>query len=253
MLDTQYRMHPEIAQFPVAQWYDGRLANAGGLAIRPALGRDAASGVVRESMLALHRAYGWLHVGDGREEGGGGRSISNRREAAVVAQIVAQLEIKHARNGIVATVGVVSFYSGQVREMGRALAQARRGVDREEGDGEVVPLHRVDVRAVRERTTVATVDGFQGAERDIMVVSFVRTTKRHSVGFLADFRRLNVALTRARHSLLCVGDVDMLAAAGGDLGALARDARARGRVAAWDQRSSGGGGGGGGRYVRSNI
>lgn len=52
---------------------------------------------------------------------------------------------------------------------------------------------------------VMTVDSFQGSECDVVILSFVRNNSRGSVGFLKDFQRLNVALTRARHLLICVG------------------------------------------------
>ena len=52
---------------------------------------------------------------------------------------------------------------------------------------------------------VMTVDSFQGSECDVVILSFVRSNARGSVGFLEDFQRLNVALTRAKHLLVCVG------------------------------------------------
>jgi hypothetical protein len=102
---------------------------------------------------------------------------------------------------------------------------------------------------------VVTVDSFQGSEADVVIVSFVRSNAHGDVGFLRAFQRLNVALTRARHLLLCVGSASTLegppganaaAAAGGDGGGgtdgdttndpryylrrLVADARDRGRL-----------------------
>ena len=204
---------------------------------------------MRESRLPAHRAYGWLNVrGEESRRGGRGSSISNPIEARAVAALVARLEQAHAVNGVAATIGVIAFYSAQVREIFGALGRARR---RAAAAAELTPRELAALCAVRPRTTVATVDAFQGAERDIMVLSFVRTNRGRNVGFLKDFRRLNVALTRAKHSLICVGDVVMLRAVGGDLGALVDDAAARGRVARWREENSGEGAGG--RYVKLGV
>lgn len=84
-------------------------------------------------------------------------------------------------------VRVITFYSEQVAEIKRMLMKANlSGV------------------------TVATVDSSQGSEADLVIVSFVRSNglnQHDSVGFLSDDRRLNVALTRARYQLVCVGNI----------------------------------------------
>ena len=58
----------------------------------------------------------------------------------------------------------------------------------------------------RSLITIDTVDGFQGQERDIIVISMVRSNAEGEVGFLRDLRRMNVAITRARMKLLLIGD-----------------------------------------------
>jgi superfamily I DNA and/or RNA helicase len=57
---------------------------------------------------------------------------------------------------------------------------------------------------------VKTVDGYQGREKDIMIISTVRSNQKRDIGFLSDMRRLNVALTRARRKMIMVGDVNTL-------------------------------------------
>ena len=60
------------------------------------------------------------------------------------------------------------------------------------------------------RVKVLTVDSFQGSETDIIILSFVRSNAKNNVGFLSVFSRINVALTRAKHNLLCIGNASTL-------------------------------------------
>ena len=62
----------------------------------------------------------------------------------------------------------------------------------------------------RKIITINTVDGFQGQERDIILVSLVRSNDEGQIGFLRDLRRMNVAITRARMKLIVLGDAATL-------------------------------------------
>jgi len=59
--------------------------------------------------------------------------------------------------------------------------------------------------------TIDTVDGFQGQERDLMLISLTRSNERGEIGFLSEERRMNVALTRAKRKLVLIGDSSTLA------------------------------------------
>jgi superfamily I DNA and/or RNA helicase len=59
---------------------------------------------------------------------------------------------------------------------------------------------------LKKRITINTVDAFQGQERDVIAISFVRSNSKSEVGFLGDIRRTNVAMTRARKKLIMIGD-----------------------------------------------
>lgn len=63
---------------------------------------------------------------------------------------------------------------------------------------------------VGEEVEVKTVDGYQGREKEVIVLSFVRSNRRGELGFLTDLRRLNVSLTRAKRKLIAVGDSSTL-------------------------------------------
>ena len=66
------------------------------------------------------------------------------------------------------------------------------------------------LRPLRRHISVDSIDGFQGQERDIMVISLVRSNERGDIGFLSDLRRMNVAITRARMKLIIIGNAQTL-------------------------------------------
>lgn len=66
------------------------------------------------------------------------------------------------------------------------------------------------LRPLRQQITVNTVDAFQGQERDVILVSLVRANEEGQIGFLADLRRMNVAMTRARYKLIILGSAETL-------------------------------------------
>ena len=79
------------------------------------------------------------------------------------------------------------------------------------GDIAVIATYAAQVRLLRERLSVPgleidSVDGFQGREKEVVVISLVRSNARGEIGFLQEVRRMNVAMTRARRKLLVVGD-----------------------------------------------
>lgn len=89
-------------------------------------------------------------------------------------------------------VGVISPYRAQVQYLRKLVKQ------------------RAFFKPYRRLITVNTVDGFQGQERDIILISMVRANENGEIGFLRDLRRMNVAITRARMKLIILGDVATL-------------------------------------------
>ena len=166
-LAVQYRMHEAIMRYPSEALYGGALR-----AHPEAAGRaldDAPLEVVDTSGCGFE---------DATPEGSD--SKHNEGEAELVAREVERLLERGVPPGEVA---VISPYDGQVQRLRQLLA------------------HRLE-----EGLEVDTVDGFQGREKEAVVVSLVRANPEGEVGFLADVRRMNVALTRARRKLLVVGD-----------------------------------------------
>jgi superfamily I DNA and/or RNA helicase len=80
----------------------------------------------------------------------------------------------------------------------------------------VIAPYAAQVRLLRERLSVPgleidSVDGFQGREKEAVVISLVRSNASGEIGFLSDVRRMNVAMTRARRKLIIIGDSSTLA------------------------------------------
>ncbi|KAM9916293.1 hypothetical protein OXX59_010094, partial [Metschnikowia pulcherrima] len=84
-------------------------------------------------------------------------------------------------------IGVISPYSAQVAAVKKLLAK--------DFDGKV---------------EVSTIDGFQGREKEAIIVSLVRSNDRKEIGFLSDSRRLNVAMTRPKRHFCIIGDMELL-------------------------------------------
>jgi len=180
MLTVQYRMHERIMGWSSATFYEGRLTAHGSvrghlLADLP----DVVHGEWTESPL-----YFIDTAGCGYEETTGvdEESRANPGEADVVVRVVTAL----LEAGVAARdIAVVTPYNAQVQHLRQRL--------------------------VDDDLEIGTVDGLQGREKEAVVVSLVRSNDRGEVGFLAEMRRLNVALTRARRHLTVVGDSATLA------------------------------------------
>jgi hypothetical protein len=174
-LQVQYRMHQSIMEFSSREFYGGSLA------ADPLV----AAHTLEELIEAAPESMNGLPVefidtaGAGWEEEiePDGQSRLNRREADLLARQVQGL----LSAGIaVEQIGVITPYAAQVRRLRELLPQEGLEVD--------------------------TVDGFQGREKEVILISFVRSNERGEIGFLADVRRTNVAMTRARRKLWMIGD-----------------------------------------------
>ncbi|MCH6234840.1 AAA domain-containing protein [Cognataquiflexum rubidum] len=88
-------------------------------------------------------------------------------------------------------IGLIAPYRAQVRRFNELVFES---------------YEFPNLRSFSELLTIDSIDGFQGQERDIIVISLVRSNAKGEIGFLADTRRMNVALTRAKRKLIVVGD-----------------------------------------------
>lgn len=178
MLTVQYRMADDIMQFPNQEFYDGLLQSDPGVKYRGILDWDT--------------AVEWVEAGgeEGETLASDGLSRINPVEAELALQTLHDYIERIGKDRILyerLDIGIISPYKGQVHLLRKMLRK----------DSYWKPF--------RHLISINTVDGFQGQERDIILISMVRQNEQGQVGFLADLRRMNVAITRARMKLIIIG------------------------------------------------
>lgn len=185
LLNRQYRMHPAIAAFPSAQFYEGKVLSGVAAHERPAL-----CGFQWKAP-SLPVAFVHCSGPEDRARSGAlssiqddsGSSYSNKAQAEIVVDVAAGF----LKDPTVTSCVILTPYNGQVRLL-NTLCKPRFGQLLESG-----------------KLIISTVDGFQGREGDAVVFSTVRCNPDAKLGFVADARRMNVALTRARRGVVVVG------------------------------------------------
>ncbi len=180
-LDVQYRMHEQIMQFSSQQFYDGELhADPSVRHHRLSdLPHVRVEGAMDDPVTFIDTAgTDWFE-----EQEPDGESRLNPSEGQVVLRKVDQLMAAGLGPHEIA---VIAPYAAQVRWLRQRSPHAQLEID--------------------------TVDGFQGREKEAVVISMVRSNREGEIGFLGDRRRMNVALTRARRKLILVGDSATLGA-----------------------------------------
>ncbi|XAR48576.1 hypothetical protein NMG60_11031445 [Bertholletia excelsa] len=199
LLSMQYRMHPQIRDFPSRYFYQGRLTDSESVA-------NLADEVYHKD--SLLRPYLFYDITHGREsQHGGSVSYQNIHEAEFCLRLYEHLQKTVKSSGVPrVSVGIITPYKLQLKCLRREFEDVLKS---EEG----------------KDIYINTVDAFQGQERDVIMMSCVRASS-HGVGFVADIRRMNVALTRARRALWVVGNANTLVQSD-DWAALIADAKAR--------------------------
>lgn len=189
-------MHPAISQFPSFKFYNGLLKDA------PNMLDDRAI-----DWHGKFKPFEFYFTSTGRESRSHQQSVYNLEEVDACVNIVKALSANFPKINFGHRIGIISFYKEQIRKLQGAF-------------------RRTFGRGILDLIDINTVDGFQGQEKDIIILSCVRSSTGGGVGFLSDERRINVALTRARYSLLIVGDESTLKA-DATWGALIENARTR--------------------------
>lgn len=184
LLKVQYRMNDAIMRFSSKCFYGGEV--------------ESAPDVCARSILDFDKPMVWIDTSgrDFKEQFVGERfGRVNREEAALTMQTLqdyfAKIGGKHILDERI-DVGIISPYRAQVQLLRSLIKRARF------------------FKPYRHLISVNTVDGFQGQERDVILISLVRANDEGQIGFLRDLRRMNVAMTRARMKLIILGDASTM-------------------------------------------
>lgn len=184
LLKLQYRMNDEIMRFPSEWFYGGMLQSAPEVKYRSILDFDTPITWVNTEEMDCNEEF----IGESY-----GRI--NKPEAELTISQLKEHITKIGRERFLGEridVGVISPYKAQVQYLRQLIKK----------DAFFKPY--------RQLITVNTVDGFQGQERDVILISLVRANEKGEIGFLGDLRRMNVAITRARMKLIILGNAATL-------------------------------------------
>ena len=200
LLRVQYRMNEQIMRFSSDWFYGGKV--------------ESAPTVRHRGILDYDNPIVWIDSKDTlpspADENTEPETVSsryheefigesfgriNKPEAELTLATLQELFDKIGRARILEEridVGIISPYRAQVQYLRQLIRR------------------REYYKPYRSLISVNTVDGFQGQERDIIIISLVRSNEQGQIGFLRDLRRMNVAITRARMKLIIIGDVETL-------------------------------------------
>jgi len=175
LLKEQYRMHSDILSFSNAKFYNGELISNASVASRKLSEAD--------SPLMFIDTSG---CGFNEEQNADSFSKFNSGEYFTIREhILKHMDLLEGRS-----IGIICAYAAQVRYIRNTKE-------------ETPELQALDIE-------IDSIDGFQGQEKDVIYISLVRSNETGEIGFLKDFRRLNVAMTRARMKLIIIGDCSTL-------------------------------------------
>ena len=196
LLKIQYRMNDEIMRFSSDWFYGGKMESAPQIKYR--------------SVLDYDHPITWIDTSDKEpadtiEEGEDlnfkeqfvGESFGriNKAEAELTLLTLAEYFTKIGKQRVLSEsidVGIISPYRAQVQYLKKLIKKYEF------------------FKPYRRLISVNTVDGFQGQERDVILISLVRSNDEGQIGFLKDLRRMNVAMTRARMKLIILGNKDTM-------------------------------------------
>lgn len=203
LLRVQYRMNEQIMRFSSDYFYGGQVETAPQIRHRGILDYDipiewidTGSGSAGDSLKPGEKPTADGKATAFRESFVGERfGRINEGEARLTLDVLERYFLKIGRQRVLderIDVGVISPYRAQVQYLRRLIRK------------------KESFKPFRRLISVNTVDGFQGQERDIILISMVRSNDEGQIGFLRDLRRMNVAITRARMKLIILGNAETM-------------------------------------------
>lgn len=189
-LNVQYRMNQKIMEFPSHSMYNGKLLADATVANRLLIDLPTVDATPSEDDDDTKIPLIWYDTqGDEFQETADEATILgskyNEGEIAIVKEHIENLRSFNVPEN---SIGVISPYNAQVSHLKKLIHDELKLTDIE----------------------ISTVDGFQGREKDVIILSLVRSNEKFEVGFLKEERRLNVAMTRPRRQLFVVGNIEVL-------------------------------------------
>ncbi len=169
MLKTQYRMREKILSFPNKKWYNNKINSDKKVSNYKNLLKKK-SPIGNSEIIGIDTA-GLFKENLTKED----HSWKNVKEAMYIKKITDYLQKEKIEPS---SIGIISPYKAQTKEIKKKIKD--------------IEVH--------------TVDGFQGREKDLIIISLVRSNKNKNIGFLSEEKRLNVSLTRAKKHLVIIGD-----------------------------------------------
>ena len=194
MLNVQYRMSEELMRFSSEWFYHGEL--------------KAAPMIRERSILSdIENPLVWIDTSSlPADDGSGEQSVHeeyvglnygriNKPEAQAAIRVLHEFVSRVSRQRLIEEnidIGIISPYRAQIQYMRQLVRRSDY------------------LKPLRKQITINTVDSFQGQERDVILISMVRSNEQGEIGFLRDLRRMNVAITRARYKVIVLGAAETL-------------------------------------------
>ncbi|CCE62004.1 hypothetical protein TPHA_0B03320 [Tetrapisispora phaffii CBS 4417] len=220
MLDTQYRMHPQISRFPIEKFYDNKLLDG--------VTEEQKKWPGIEHPLYFHQCdKGLENKVFNYNRGSRGFTYTNKHEVKEIVKFIYRLILE--KNVPRTEIGIITPYSAQRDLISETLQKdlvvnpERLEMEREVDDLDLLNSrlraktsglsndgNKVNTINIINGVFISTIDSFQGHEKGFIIFSCVRNNKENKIGFVSDKRRMNVALTRAKHGLIMIGNKNIL-------------------------------------------